>query len=143
MDFLRGFLSIIGGFVVGVGVCFGVNAWVYGSPPHGYGSMQSLQGTWGVIAGVMTGISLAAFIAKARLSVSAQRNLWTGFGILAVVAALFTATFGAGWGWPSLTSLEGAWFYPVEATLIAFATFAFSRRRARAVRTKNVDALKW
>lgn len=140
MDFLRGFLSIIGGFVVGVGVCFGVNAWVYGSPHHGYGSMQSLQGTWGVIAGVMTGISLAVFIAKARLSVSARRNLWTGFGILAVVAALFTATFGAGWGWPSLTSLEGAWFYPVEATLIAFATFAFGRRRAPAVRTKNVDA---
>lgn len=143
MDFLRGFLAILGGLVVGLGVCFGMNAWAYGSPDHGFGSMQSLQGTWGVVAGLIAGISLAVFIVRARLSVSARRRLWTGFGILSVVAALFTATFGAGYGWPTLTSLEGAWFYPLEVSLIAFAAFAFSRRRARPVRTKEVDALKW
>ena len=143
MDFWRGFLAIVGGLVIGLGVCFGVNAWVYGSPDHGYGSMQSLQGTWGVVAGLITVISLAAFIATASLSVTTRHNLWTGFGILSVVAALFTAIFGAGWGWPSLTSLEGAWFYPVEVTLLGFAAFAFSRPRARRARTRNLDALKW
>ena len=143
MGFLRGFLAIVGGLVVGLGVCFGMNALVYGSPDHGYGSMQSLQGTWGVVAGLITGISLAIFIARARLSVSARLNLWTGFGILSVVAGLLIALPTTAYGPPSLTSLEGAWFYPVEATLIAFAVFAFSRRKARPVRTKNVDALKW
>lgn len=143
MSFLRGFLAIVGGFVVGLGVCFAVNALAYGSPDHGFGSMQSLQGTWGMVAGVTTSICLAVLIVTARPSVSAQRRLWTTFGILPVVAAVLIALPVTAYGLPTLTSLEGAWFYPVEVTLLAFAAFAFSRRKERNPRTKKVDALKW
>lgn len=105
--------------------------------------MQSLQRTWGILAGLLTGLSMTTFVATAHLSTRSRGRVWTGVGILSLSAGLLLAYWVSSFaGWPKLTSLEGAWIYPCTSGLIALGTLALIRGR-RPPRTKDVQELKW
>jgi uncharacterized BrkB/YihY/UPF0761 family membrane protein len=126
---LRAVIATCAGVVVGVAVDFGVNALVVGSPPRGFGSMQSLTGPWGVVFGFTLGL-LSAFVTfYLRLPDRARRNVWAAVAALCIAVGLVVSTSAFSYGVPGLTTLEGAWIYPTLTFFFGFGTFAVIKAR--------------
>ena len=117
------------GLVVGVVADFAVNAAIVGSPPHGYGSRQSLTGPWGVVFGVLLGFA-AAFVAfYLRLPDKARRVVWATVAVTSFLLGVVFTMWLFALGVPPITSLEGAWIYPTWTALFGMGTFAVVRAR--------------
>lgn len=127
---VRVIAAYVVGLLVAVAVAFGVNALAYGSPAGGYGSMQSLRGSWGVISGLAAGAACAVAVLAIRLSDPSRRSVWLGVSFISLVAALVLTYWVAGFvGWPSISSLEGAWTYPLMVALWGHGGFAIGKAR--------------
>lgn len=127
--FLRGAVAVLVGLVVAVVADFAVNAAIVGSPPHGYGSRQSLTGPWGLFFGAIVGFAAAFVVFYLRLPNKGRRIVWgavaaTSF-LLGVVFSMWLFAIGV----PPVTSLEGAWIYPTWTALFGMGTFAVIRAR--------------
>ena len=126
---IRAVVATLVGLVTAIAVDFGVNALIVGSPPHGYGSMQSLTGPWGVISGVVFGL-LSAFVTfYLRLPDRARRTVWAAVGATFILLGVIFVMFGFAYGVPPITSLEGAWMHPTWMLLFGFGTFAVIKSR--------------
>lgn len=126
---LRALVATFVGLVVAVPVDFGVNALIHGSPPHGYGSMQSLTGLFGVICGVVVGLISAFVLFHLRLSDRGRRNVWAAGGATCILFGIVFSMWLFALGVPPLTTLEGAWIYPTWTSWFAFGIFAITKAR--------------
>jgi uncharacterized BrkB/YihY/UPF0761 family membrane protein len=127
--FLRAVIATCAGASVAVATDFGVNAAIVGSPPNGFGSMQSLTGPWGVISGVVLGLLSAFVIFYLRLPDKARRKLWAAVAAVCIVVGLVVSTSAFSYGLPPLATLEGAWIYPTLTFLFGFGAFAVIKAR--------------
>jgi len=146
--------SFVAAAVVGVVVMAAVNVPVYNSgqwPDHG----REILGFWGALFGL--GASLATFVVtrvKLRSEGSVEENFpqidptrkKVGLLISAIVAGLFgllVTYWNAMWGVP-LTSLEGAWLWPLAVVplLVSGLLFRGYRRRRGAPLDSGTNELE-
>jgi uncharacterized BrkB/YihY/UPF0761 family membrane protein len=125
---LRLVAALLLGLVVGVVSAFFCNAVIYGSPEHGYGSMQSIYGPWGFALGTAAGFAalISVFVWKPSLR-TRKIALWVAAAVLGF-AGVATSLWIIMWGFSPFT-LEGASLYPLAGLSLVASVFASVRAR--------------